>query len=200
MNRFLDPGRPPFWWTVLGAAGAALVLALALTYVVVREPAPRAVAAPRPALTPTVTPSEAADPSASGSAAEAPAPSRTGLDRAIAGTWAGAYRCGQGRTGVTLVITPVVEGKFRATFRFYAVADNPGVPSGEYAMVGVRSVAGVVLVGERWIRRPGGYLMVGLIMDVPETAPRHMEGKVTGEECGTIVLDKQSEEWSDPPV
>ncbi|GIJ44193.1 hypothetical protein Val02_10790 [Virgisporangium aliadipatigenens] len=194
---FLDTGRPPFWWTMVGALVAGLVLALALTYVVVREPEPRAagtaVAPPPPSFTPE-TASSAPAPSA------VPTSRGPDLDRALAGTWVGSYRCRQGRTGITIVITPVVNGRFRATSKFYAVPDNPGVPSGETVMVGVRSATTVMLAGERWITRPSGWTWVDMVFELSEPAPRHLEGRMADEECGAIVLDKQNDDWTDPPV
>jgi hypothetical protein len=201
MNRFLDTGRPPFWWTMGGAVLVGLALALTLTFIIVREPEPRtagtAAAVPPVSRTPDAS---AGPPSPSAGPSAAPASSGPDLDRALAGTWVGSYRCRQGRTGVTLVVTPVVNGRFRATFKFYAVPDNPGVPSGELAMVGVRSASTVVLAGERWINRPGTYVWVGIHIDLPEPAPRHMEGRMASEDCGQLVLDKQNDDWTDPPV
>ena len=46
------------------------------------------------------------------------------------GTWIGTYRCGQGQTGLRLVVTGDDPDSLAAAFRFFPVADNPGVPSG----------------------------------------------------------------------
>ena len=75
-------------------------------------------------------------------------------------TWKGEYfGCGQGTTGLRLVIkrNGTSGNKLKATFNFYAVASNPGVPSGSYAMRGYWFPGGVELTGTRWINQPSGY-------------------------------------------
>ena len=83
--------------------------------------------------------------------------------RALTGTWAGIYECPQGPTGIDLALRGDAEGGLKATFSFYPVDANPGVPSGAYRMVGAHYVDGhLTLVGDRWGSRPTDYVMVDL--------------------------------------
>ena len=81
----------------------------------------------------------------------------------LAGTWTGVYDCSQGPTGLELDLTGDTDGGLKATFRFFAVASNPGVPSGTYRMVGAHYADGrLALIGDRWEERPPDYTMVDL--------------------------------------
>ena len=50
----------------------------------------------------------------------------------LTGTWNGTYMCVQGETGLRLTINAKSDGKLTATFSFYSVPSNPGVPSGDF--------------------------------------------------------------------
>lgn len=77
--------------------------------------------------------------------------------------WEGRYDCAQGITGLTLELVGSGGVEVRATFNFYAVPENPSVPSGSYTLTGaVRSDGTIELVPERWLSRPAGYEMVGM--------------------------------------
>jgi hypothetical protein len=81
----------------------------------------------------------------------------------LAGTWRGAYTCAQGVTGLTLTLETGPEG-VTALFDFYAVPENPQVPSGRFKMAGYYDSIARVLVLQplEWIVQPPGYLTVGL--------------------------------------
>jgi hypothetical protein len=118
----------------------------------------------------------------------------------IAGTWKGSYRCGQGLAGVTLVLTPIRDGRFTGTFTFYALPANPGIPSGQAAMKGTRSAHGIMLTGDYWIKQPPGYIIAGMEADIATNGPKHIEGQMIGPNCSRFSIDKASDIWSSPPV
>ncbi|MBX3480512.1 MAG: hypothetical protein KF842_08925 [Caulobacter sp.] len=79
------------------------------------------------------------------------------------GVWEGAYTCYQGKTGLTLTLDATPSGQVTGTFSFWARRDNPGVPSGSFAVRGTITPTGYLeLHGDHWINRPTGYEMVGL--------------------------------------
>lgn len=81
----------------------------------------------------------------------------------IDGVWEGAYVCGQGKTGLTLTLDGTADGQVTGTFSFWARADNPGVPSGSFAVRGTVTPQGQLrLHGDHWISQPADYAMVGL--------------------------------------
>lgn len=83
--------------------------------------------------------------------------------RPISGVYQGRYVCAQGVTGLTLSVEGTMEGFVSARFDFYAVPENPGVPSGSYTMTGrYYTDSSLLLSPERWIQRPSGYVMVSL--------------------------------------
>jgi hypothetical protein len=109
----------------------------------------------------------------------------------VISTWKGEYfGCGQGTTGLRLVIkrNGATGSKLKATFNFYAVASNPGVPSGSYAMSGYWFPGGVVLTGTRWINQPSGYGFVGLVGPSPLKSAKTFKGVVPG--CTTFSLKR----------
>jgi hypothetical protein len=109
----------------------------------------------------------------------------------VTGTWKGDYfGCGQGTTGLRLVIkrNGASGDKLKATFNFHAVASNPGVPSGSYAMSGYWFPGGVVLTGTRWIKQPPGYGFVGLVGPSPLKNAQTFKGVVP--ECSTFALKR----------
>ena len=107
------------------------------------------------------------------------------------GTWRGSYfGCGQGTTGLRLVIkrNGAIGSKLSATFNFYALASNPGVPSGSYAMKGYWFPGGIALDGTRWIKQPSGYGFVNLVGRPPVKGARTFKGVVPG--CTTFSLKR----------
>jgi hypothetical protein len=90
----------------------------------------------------------------------------------ITGEWAGRYICNQGVTQLHLTIQKTGAGKgITATFNFGPPPENPDVPKGAYAMRGTYDPATrrMKLEGERWLKQPIGYVMVGLDGKVAQT-------------------------------
>ena len=106
---------------------------------------------------------------------------------ALSGTWKGTYVCAQGVTGLTLVVE-AAKGTATATFSFYPVAVNPGVPHGSFAMTGTYTSRSLDLVPDHWIKRPAGYVMI----DLPaQFAPGRLHGQwPLGHPCQDFTLAK----------
>ena len=97
----------------------------------------------------------------------------------VTGTWKGSYLgCGQGPTGLRLVVRRVAHSaiKLTARFNFYALASNPTVPAGSYAMTGFYFPGGVALYGSRWIDQPAGYSFVNLVGVPPRAGGKKFSG------------------------
>jgi hypothetical protein len=109
----------------------------------------------------------------------APTSSANVSPSALTGTWTGSYACAQGETGLRLVIQAAPGGTVTATFNFFALPSNPGVPSGSFTMTGTYSSAGVNLKHDRWISQPPGYEMVDLSADLPSQGGTVLSGTVT---------------------
>ncbi len=84
------------------------------------------------------------------------------------GDWKGTYTCSQGETGLTLSIS-ARGNKLTATFSFYPVPSNPGVPTGSYKMEGTIKGNKIDLSGTEWINQPSGYSMIDVIGTLDET-------------------------------
>ncbi len=123
----------------------------------------------------------------------------TATAKVLSGTWKGTYRCGQGLTGLRLVLFPTADGTLLGTFNFYPVDSNPGVPSGRYAMRGTYSESWFDLRSDYWIDQPSGYGMVDVSGDVPAGPSEHLAGRLPGS-CKTYDLAKVSTKTSRPPV
>ena len=54
----------------------------------------------------------------------------------LTGTWTGTYFCPQGWTGLRLVLKAASNGTLAATFDFYPIDGDPGVPSGSFTLTG----------------------------------------------------------------
>jgi hypothetical protein len=106
----------------------------------------------------------------------------------IAGTWHGSYTCFQGGSGLNLSITAKGGGQLTAVFSFFALASNPGQPSGSFVMTGSVSGSSVTLNPEYWIHQPEGYSMVQL---TGTQSGNHFSGSVTGGAgCTTFSVAK----------
>jgi hypothetical protein len=108
---------------------------------------------------------------------------------AVIGTWKGSYLgCGQGPTGLRLVVKPAgrTGNRLKATFNFYALASNPGVPTGSYTMTGFYFPGGVVLDQDHWISQPAGYSMVNLVGNPPHLSK--WNGAIVG--CTTFAVKR----------
>ncbi len=145
------------------------------------------------------------------SAAE-PAPS-------IEGVWEGRYVCAQGPTGasVTIKTVPYWPGfqvylhrllmgwlrnpemevpeaqpdhlQLEAQFRFYALPENPRLPSGAFELTGTYDPAlGILdLYPSKWVERPEGYDLVG-VKGVLDDDGQSLKGALDGVGCGAIML------------
>ncbi|RYG34267.1 MAG: hypothetical protein EON93_08340 [Burkholderiales bacterium] len=83
----------------------------------------------------------------------------------VTGDWSGRYICNQGVTAVHLIIQSAGKpGAITATFSFGPPPENPEVPKGTYVMRGKYESGErrLWLQGQRWIKQPFGYVMVGL--------------------------------------
>lgn len=118
---------------------------------------------------------------------------RTSTEPWYVGTWEGGYDCGQGLTGLTLTVADPGDGNVEATFAFYEVPENPGVPGGSYRLEGSYADHGLTLDGVEWIEQPDGYVMVALQSDFI-TRPTHFAGKVLDPSCTAFLLAKQPSE------
>lgn len=112
-----------------------------------------------------------------------PASSASLSSSAFIGTWTGSYVCSQGRTGLKLVIQAGPDRTLTATFNFFALSSNPGVPSGSYTMTGTRNSTGADFTQGQWINQPPGYEMVDLSVDPPSDGGTDLSGTITT--CGT---------------
>lgn len=74
----------------------------------------------------------------------------------VSGEWSGRYSCGQGITGVRVVLSP--DGS-RGLFHFYAVPENPRVPEGCYRVSASFQPGNRILTitAGSWIVRPRHY-------------------------------------------
>ena len=103
--------------------------------------------------------------------------------------WQGRYVCAQGVTGLTLSVRPVGPDRVSATFTFYALPENPRVPTGSYTMTGVLSPSSEVvsLVPERWVQQPPGYVMVAM-SGTFDVSAGVMRGRIDGPGCTEFRL------------
>jgi hypothetical protein len=116
---------------------------------------------------------------------------RTSSDPWYVGEWKGAYGCNQGVTGLTLTIEGQDPAHVTATYEFYAVRENPGVPSGSFRMTGTYDNGRLALQGSEWIEQPEGYVMVGYESNADlGVDPHHLFGTVIGEGCTLFTMDK----------
>jgi hypothetical protein len=105
------------------------------------------------------------------------------------GIWRGTYVCAQGVTGLFLTVKRSETGDVTAVFHFFAVRENPGVPTGDFDMTGLTGPQGnhLRLSPKAWIMQPSLYLMVGLDGDYDEASGDYA-GRVHGPGCGRFVL------------
>jgi len=116
---------------------------------------------------------------------------RTSADPWYVGEWKGAYGCNQGVTGLTLTIEGQDPAHVTATYEFYAVNENPDVPSGSFRMTGTYDSGRLALQGSEWIEQPEGYVMVGYESNADlGVDPHHLFGTVIGQGCTLFTMDK----------
>jgi hypothetical protein len=114
------------------------------------------------------------------------------LQAELTGTWVGTYTCAQGLTGLRLDIQAAPGGSATATFNFYPVPSNPGVPSGEYTMTGKYTASGIDLQTGHWVKQPSGYEMVSLAGGPLTDGGRTLSGNVATSPCTTFTVTKAS--------
>ena len=137
----------------------------------------------------------------------------------IAGAWEGRYVCAQGPTGANLTIktlpywpgfqvylhrllmgwlrnpetkVPEVQPEhlqIEAQFRFYALPENPRVPTGAFELTGTYNLALRILdlYPSKWLERPEGYDLVG-VKGVLDEDGQSLKGALDGAGCGAIIL------------
>ena len=110
--------------------------------------------------------------------------------RDVTGQWKGTYTCAQGLTGFNLDISDEGGAAVSAVFTFGPVESNPGVPNGSYSMTGRRDARSLTLTPSAWITQPPGYVMVGLVADLPGEDPDVLSGTVTNSSCTTFRLTR----------
>ena len=105
--------------------------------------------------------------------------------------WEGAYDCAQGRTGLSLTLDEEARspGSIAALFNFYAVPDNPGVPTGCFEMSGLldRQTRLLDLQAGPWLLRPFTYVAVDMWGKFnPDFTS--LAGRIAGPGCTGFVL------------
>jgi hypothetical protein len=105
------------------------------------------------------------------------------------GIWRGTYVCGQGVTGLFLTVMRSGTSDVAAVFAFFAVPENPGVPKGEFDMMGRPGPQGnhLHLSPRAWITSPPRYLMVALDGHYDEASGEY-SGSVYGPACTRFIL------------
>lgn len=105
-----------------------------------------------------------------------------------AGTWVGRYLCGQGQTGLALHVRAPGKDQLTALFHFFALPENPGVPTGCFTMTGAQDQAGsVTLWQEAWLLRPPDYEMVDL-SGLLAAGGGSLAGAIGHESCSKFAL------------
>jgi len=148
-------------------------------------------APPSPSSTPTVAPSTSEPPAviSSPTVSASPPPPRAPRATGVDGLWQGTYTCRQGLTGMTMNIGPAGTGKLKATFEFYAVPSNPGVPTGSAAMTGTVSGTKMTMRWQKWLVQPPSYVAVGFSGSVRD-AGATLSGTITASGCSTFHLTR----------
>jgi hypothetical protein len=82
-----------------------------------------------------------------------------------------------------------------AIFHFHKTPNNPGLPSGSYAMSGTfeTKTRAIKLGGVNWIDRPAGYDMVPLNGVISEDG-HQLTGRIEFQDCQTFTLTRTSQQ------
>jgi hypothetical protein len=114
-------------------------------------------------------------------------------DQGLTGYWAGSYDCAQGLTGINLTVRQGFGVTVEAVFHFYAVAQNPGVPTGCFRMLGRYDPDTRAFVLEtdesQWIVQPRGYVTVNFRGQLGPDGGG-MRGQVIGPGCTQFSLQR----------
>jgi hypothetical protein len=110
----------------------------------------------------------------------------------LVGKWRGSYSCLQGHTGLQLTFGEGDGAAIAGEFAFFALEDNPDVPTGRFAVSATyneesRSVA---VKGVRWIKQPTNYRMVDLTGTLSEDG-KHIDGKVEFKGCTSFHVTRE---------
>jgi hypothetical protein len=89
-----------------------------------------------------------------------------------------------------LDVAAAAGGQATAIFNFYAVAGNPGVPTGEFTMTGTYSASGLQLVPGHWIEQPAGYEMAGFNAGPLTNGGKTLSGTIANSACTTFTTSK----------
>lgn len=119
------------------------------------------------------------------------------MGAALQGTWRGKYRCGQGLTGLDLVIS--IEGDaLYATFSFYPIPENSDIPSGAFTMTGHYTKSRLNLRQQSWLDKPSGYKMVDLSAALSDVSSKRLKGTIDSERCGRFDVKKVTSKTDHP--
>lgn len=111
-------------------------------------------------------------------------------DDLLSGSWEGEYRCGQGKTSLTVTLEPGGSG-WTGQFAFGPHAENRNIPSGSFKLSARMDGDDVVFKPGSWIDRPSGYGTVGLEGRLSSSL-KTITGKVTSSACGPFSLTRTS--------
>ena len=110
----------------------------------------------------------------------------------VEGTWMGYYDCGQGRTGVRLIINEVSNNKFSGYFQFFPHYSNYTKNVG----IGVTKVSGdfysrdnIKINLTEWIYNPYNYGLVNIQASISGSSS--IKGKMLSSDCGEFFVEKQ---------
>ncbi len=114
---------------------------------------------------------------------------------ALLGNWTGSYVCAQGETGVTLSLDAATGLSFNGSFSFFALPQNPGVPSGSFAIAGTFDPQSrrIAIEAVRWIEQPPGYIMVGMTGTVSADLTS-IVGNLTHPSCAGLSVSRKGKE------
>jgi hypothetical protein len=109
----------------------------------------------------------------------------------LPGEWRGAYTCGHGFAGLTLVFGDMIGDHLPATLRFYPLPSNPDAPSGSFWMGGTFDGAQrLVLTAGGWIEQPAGYESFDLDGVLSEDGRTYTGVVVGGPGCTSFFVSK----------
>lgn len=110
----------------------------------------------------------------------------------LQGTWMGYYDCGQGRTGVRLIINEIKNNKFSGYWEFFPYYSNYSKNVG----IGVTKVSGEFYSSDNvkinlteFVYNPYNYTLVNIQASLNGTSS--MKGKMLHSSCGDFVVEKQ---------
>ncbi len=111
----------------------------------------------------------------------------------LLGQWNGSYTCAQGHTGVILSVESVNGLTYAGKVDFFALPENPDVPSGSYKVEGSFEPRshGFTMKGVSWITRPSGYQMVDASGTLSSDGTR-IAGRIEFIGCTDFMMTRKS--------